>query len=440
VKIALINSATDPGGRNIRESIISLLHENDDNFFPLAQSADIEFIEINGRLIYADDIDKQTDADIIIFMSRHASTTNPVPALTVHVTGNFAEAEMGGKARSLPPAATPYMHAVLNNMHDYAPAGYRVSYEVTHHGPTCLKTPSFFAEIGSTENEWKDKEAGNAVALSILNAAHSNVIPLVGFGGTHYAPRQTEISLRTRGAFGHIVPSRMADTIDRKMIEEMVERTVAVAAYIDRKSIPKNTRNKLENMIEKTGLQIVSESEINSAGMVGWHQYLIIKKLANEVQPGARPIINADPTYNAPTIIELPEELISEAWKSDKSALLSGLSNLQIVHLYGKDGALMPRMITESGMEQQIIHALITLCVKILTYSGNTTVGKNKLVITQTKFDPERARKYGIEKGPDFGKLVSGQKIIRDGLTITPEMVHTCKKKEIHIPGLEKYL
>ena len=100
----------------------------------------------------------------------------------------------------------------------------------------------------------------------------------------------------------------------------------------------------------------------------------------------------------------------------------------------------MPRIIIESGKEQQIIHALITLCVKTLTYSGNTTVGKNKLVIIQNKFDPDKARKYGIEKGPDFGKLVSGQTIIREGLTITPEMVYTSQKKEIRIPGLEKYL
>lgn len=440
MKIALISSATDPGGTNIRESIISLMYKKDNDFFPLMQSAEIELIEIKERLIYADDIDKQTDNDLIIFISRHSSTTNPVPALTVHVTGNFGKAEMGGKSRSLTPAATPWMHSVLNNMHDNAPPGYRVSYEVTHHGPTCLNTPSFFAEIGSTEKEWRDKEAGNAVALSILNAAPYCIIPLIGFGGTHYAPRQTDISLRTKGAFGHIVPSRIVNTIDRKQIEEMRDKSSAIGAYIDRKSIPKNTLKNLEYMLENIDLPVVSESEIESAGIVGWQQYLIIKKLADLIQEGSKPIINPHFSYNQPTIIELPEELIYEAWKSDKSAILSGLKNIHVIYLFSKNGALLPRMIVESGMEQQIIHALITLCVKTLTYSGDTTVGKNKLVITYNKFDPVKARKYGIKKGPEFGKLVSGQTIISDERTITPEMVHTSQKKEIRIPGLEKYL
>ena len=36
----------------------------------------------------------------------------------------------------------------------------------------------------------------------------SNPVPLIGFGGTHYATRETEIALTSRGAFGHIAHTR----------------------------------------------------------------------------------------------------------------------------------------------------------------------------------------------------------------------------------------
>ena len=36
---------------------------------------------------------------------------------------------------------------------------YDVTLEVTHHGPTELSVPSLYAEIGSTEIQWKDPEA-----------------------------------------------------------------------------------------------------------------------------------------------------------------------------------------------------------------------------------------------------------------------------------------
>ena len=35
-----------------------------------------------------------------------------------------------------------------------------------------------------------------------------NPVPLIGFGGTHYATRETEIALTSRGAFGHIAHTR----------------------------------------------------------------------------------------------------------------------------------------------------------------------------------------------------------------------------------------
>src|SRR5512133_2336926 len=220
MKIAFVSSLQDKAGQNIRHHLVQLLDAGGPEW---PQGRSYEFIEVDGRLIHAEGIDKKTDADLVIFISRHSSV-NPVPVLTVHITGNYREAELGGTARTLAPAAPAMMQATLRALARHCPEGYRVSYEVTHHGPTCLSHPSFFVEIGSTEKEWTDPVAGRAVAESVLSAAPQEPVPLIGFGGTHYAARETEIALTSRGAFGHIAHTREIATIDEEMVRAMMEQ------------------------------------------------------------------------------------------------------------------------------------------------------------------------------------------------------------------------
>ncbi|MCG7854406.1 MAG: D-tyrosyl-tRNA(Tyr) deacylase, partial [Methanoregulaceae archaeon] len=236
MRIALVHSRQDPGGRTIRRHIDNILSEPGAlREFPLCRH-DLSFHEVEGRLIAQDHLDRSLDADLILFLSRHSSI-NPIPVLTVHVTGNTGPAELGGMPSSLASAAPEWMHVILCHLSSHAPAGYRVSYEVTHHGPTELETPSLFVEIGSTEKEWHDPLAGEAVAQSVLSAKPGVTINLLGIGGTHYARRETEIALGTRAAFGHIVHTRETGRIDRKMLLMLVEKSRADAIYIDRKAL-----------------------------------------------------------------------------------------------------------------------------------------------------------------------------------------------------------
>src|SRR5512145_1900536 len=191
MKIAFVSSRQDKAGQNIRNHLLQLLDTGGPAW--REQGHIYEFIEVDGRLIHAERIDRKTGADLVVFISRHSSV-NPVPVLTVHITGNFRDAELGGTARTLAPAATGMMQATLRSLAKHCPEGYRVSYEVTHHGPTGLDLPSFFAEIGSTGKEWIDPAAGLAVAESLLSAIPQDPVPLIVFGGTHYAARQTEIA------------------------------------------------------------------------------------------------------------------------------------------------------------------------------------------------------------------------------------------------------
>ncbi|MDD1717728.1 MAG: D-tyrosyl-tRNA(Tyr) deacylase, partial [Methanoregulaceae archaeon] len=264
-RIALVSSRQDPAGRNIGGCVRDLLDQGPGIGYP---DHGYRFIplEVEERLIWQDGFDRQLPADLICFLSRHSSE-RPSPVLTTHVTGNFRTAAFGGIPGSLPPAAPAFMHAVLAELAVFAPPGYRVSYEVTHHGPTELHIPSLFVEIGSNPAEWGDPDAGMAVARSVLSAAPAgDEIPLVGFGGTHYARRETEIALGSRGAFGHMVHSRELPFLTGEQVALMGDRTCAVAAYIDKKAVPAADFTRVDRLIAGAGLVRLSEGDITGMG------------------------------------------------------------------------------------------------------------------------------------------------------------------------------
>jgi D-aminoacyl-tRNA deacylase len=436
MKIAFVSSLQDRAGQNIRHHLQQLLGSGDPGW--LLPGRTYEFVETDGRLIHAEGIDRKTDADLIIFISRHASV-NPVPVLTVHVTGNFREAELGGTPRTLAPAATGMMQAVLRSLARHCPEGYRVSYEVTHHGPTGLDKPSFFAEIGSTEKEWTDPAAGLAVAQALLSAVPQDPVPLIGFGGTHYAARQTEIALSSRGAFGHIAHTREAATLDAAMLSDMMAKSGAVAAYIDRKALNREDLNRLSGMLATTGIPRLSESEILSMGHLSWEQYRTARELAGSITPGARIYVHDLHGKEPLALVRLDPVLLAEAKKSDEPGLVRELAGLPVIHCATQDNRMLNSFITDVSHSSQIINALNTLCVKIIRSKEITATEKDLLIITKVRFDPDKAREFGVPAGPFFKQLAGGRPVEIDGRTITPEMVSSGSDITIHIPGLEKF-
>jgi D-aminoacyl-tRNA deacylase len=436
MKIAFVSSLQDKAGMNIRHHLLQLLDADPNGW--REQGRTYEFIEVDGRLIHAEGIDRKTDADGIIFISRHSSV-NPVPVLTVHITGNFREAELGGTARTLAPAATAMMQATLRSLARHCPEGYRVSYEVTHHGPTGLDLPSFFAEIGSTEKEWTDTAAGLAVAQSLLSAVPQNPVPLIGFGGTHYAARETEIALTSRAAFGHIAHTREVATLDEAMIRGMMEKSGAVAAYIDRKALNREDLNRLSGMLATTGIPRLSESEILSMGHLPWERYQSAREIANQISPGARIYVHDLQGENPLALVQIDPALLYETLKSDEPGLVKGFSDLPVIHLSTQDNRMLPAVITSDNHTSQIINALNTLCVKIIRSKEITATKTDLLIITKVRFDPDKARELGVPAGPFFKQLAEGQPVEINGRTITPGMVSSSSESTIHIPGLEKF-
>lgn len=439
--IAIVSSSLDPAGTAIRKSLLSMLGTDGSEDIVYGGHT-LRFFETEDRLIYENNLDERTGADLVIFISRHTSK-NPFPALTVHVTGNYGDAALGGEPRSLAAAAPEWIHAVLNELNKKAPTDYRVSYEVTHHGPTDLKTPSFFVEIGSSEKEWADENAAKAVAsslLEVLSAGSVSGIRIIGFGGNHYAARETETALNSNAAFGHIVHTRNIPLIDRAMVAQMIERTSADAAYIDKKALKGEDVRKIEELISETGLPLLSEGELRSISGLEWNTYLEIRKIAGAAVPGCHVEVRNLKGAGVPETFQVDRELILEAIKADKRDFFNNVDKMPVVCLYSADGNFQPIFISYKENRLQLINALITLCVKILRKGRGTTVEGDLLTLKKTRLDPRKAAELGIKKGPLLGELASGREVEVDGRKISPSMVLTVEEKTLRIPGLEGYL
>ncbi len=438
MKIALVSSRRDPGGCTIHDALVRLLDERSDRPYPL-EVHQLEIITVDERLIYQDHLDRSLDAELIIFLSRHSSV-HPVPVLTVHVTGNPGNADFGGIERSLATAAPEWMHSILRNLSRNAPEGFRAGYEVTHHGPSEIVTPSLFVEVGSTEKEWRDPVAGEAVALSVLHASPSKIIPLVGFGGTHYAPRQTHIALVSQGAFGHIAHSREIQSLNEPMIRQMRDKTGAVAAYIDKKALSSGEVETLHRILGSISLPIVQEGDLVAMGNLSWETYRRILDLAEEIMPEAKVRLSPMGNDGIPVIVDLSPDLLDEAAGCNLGDLRKGLLALPLVSLSTQKKAVLSRFITMEGDSAGVRHDLISLCVNIIRRGERTAVAGDHLTIHRHRFDPGKARNLGVPQGPLFGQLRNGQAVQLGERVITPEMVQTCSETRIHIPGLENYV
>jgi len=151
----------------------------------------------------------------LVFPSVHRSEQN-LPCLTVHPLGNPGPtAEVGGEPRTLVPSEPRLMVAALRAMDELGPAaGLRATYEATHHGPR-LDSPALFVEIGFGLLPGPPEEAVEILARILPHLEPSmEDHPALGVGGGHYAPHFTDLALRRRWAFGHILSRHALGVLD----------------------------------------------------------------------------------------------------------------------------------------------------------------------------------------------------------------------------------
>ena len=200
----------------------------------------------NTSLIHLNDLkltETEINFDYIIIASRHRSQTSR-PALLVHTTGNWGnEADYGGNPRELSLASALLRKSgflsLLFNSQKVKLEEFAIDVEVTHHGPSVLKKPLMFIELGSSEEEWTKIDAAEVVANSIIDSilrflqyTESNDHETgLGFGGTHYAPNFSRLEQEHKIAFSFICPKYFIKDLDNSMIDQMIGKTVEKVEY-----------------------------------------------------------------------------------------------------------------------------------------------------------------------------------------------------------------
>ncbi|ABU82329.1 D-aminoacyl-tRNA deacylase [Ignicoccus hospitalis] len=197
--------------------------------------------------------------DAFIVLSRHSSEKR-VKAFTVHHTGNFGEAKLGGEPKRLGVAYPSLACSLLRAMNAFRREGYDVTYEATHHGPTSDK-PLVFAEIGSVKEDWEDPANHEVLAKAVASwEEHRCEAPkAVWVGGPHYSKRATKRCLEGEACFGHIAPKYALDHLDEDLLRQMVERSFErpERAYVEKKSLKSELRLRVVKALEDLGLEVL---------------------------------------------------------------------------------------------------------------------------------------------------------------------------------------
>jgi len=218
------------------------------------------------------DMEKVNKYDFIIFASTHRSDKGE-KSLSIHAPGNWRNADLGGKAGEVSKASALFQKFIFeklleNTKEHELDKKYAVTLEVTHHGPTINK-PCLFIEIGSGEEEWKDRRAGFVIAKTIKQAIeefqpdkHREVA--IGIGGPHYCPNFNRMQLTSNVALSHIIPSYVRP-ITENMIKEAIDKTEEEVdfAVIDWKAFKSEERKELLKLLDKNYISWKRTSEIS---------------------------------------------------------------------------------------------------------------------------------------------------------------------------------
>jgi len=271
--IGLVYCTRDPAGRGIAEYIVSRLRPVKSS---LCKSSEVCLEGVNYVLagfsedvLYFDFLDERlpTTVEFYIILSRHSSEAG-IKSYTVHATGNFsAEAHYGGRPRELgiahPAVAFKLLRSLKSSSLEYSRAGYEVSYEATHHGPTSLSKPLVFVEIGSSYSEWSDPVNHTAIGESVIELVeeYPNIVkctPSIGIGGGHYPRKFTEISLSENVCFGHIMSKYAITYLDLGALNKMFTRTAIKPeqVIVEKKCTRLEHRQLIEEFSERKGLAL----------------------------------------------------------------------------------------------------------------------------------------------------------------------------------------
>ena len=264
VRFAIIATEKDTASKNIGKKIAELgrFEKSGEKSYPTYKSGNDILVWYPEDLVFATDLSEHYDPECFVFVFRHKAE-NPKPMLTVHATGNLnSEPMRAGDPYELGICHPAFMFKVLTGLKKYAPEGYSISYEATHHSPTNLTKPLMFVEVGSSEDQWNDSKAVEAVAKAILDLLENPKVECtscIGLGGGHYADRFTRRAFEENYAFGHIIPSYEFGKTKPEVIQQAIDKTIGIQkAVLDKRSQgSEEERNTILGVMEKNQIEVI---------------------------------------------------------------------------------------------------------------------------------------------------------------------------------------
>jgi D-aminoacyl-tRNA deacylase len=361
-----------------------------------------------------------TDLEFLVFVSRHAGDTGPL--LTAHFTGNFGAAKHGGADRELA-ATCPNAHSrVVAALAEYAPDGYDVGTECTHHGPTGVGAPSMFVELGSDEAEWEDPGGARAVAKAVLDlegVESGTERTLAAFGGGHYAPRSTRIVRETDWAVGHVAADWCLEDLGdpdehRDVLEQAFAKSGATRAVID------GEKQDLEAAIADLGYDVVSETWVREVSDVPLSLAESLGEDLRSVDDGLRfgapaTVAPDDADY---VLVDLPAKLVDAALAIDERATVDAALTTALAAETAENGNRLGAR--AAFFDADAYETFVTRLTAVLDDDYDVTREGDRITARRAAFDPQAAADRGVPEGPAFGRLANGEPVEVDGETVHP--------------------
>ncbi|MEA3414467.1 MAG: D-aminoacyl-tRNA deacylase [Nanoarchaeota archaeon] len=259
MKFLIIGTKIDKASRNIMMNMIDLGGFN-------ISSIDTELFDEKDL-----DLEKIKAYDFVIFVSKHKSKKKE-KILSIHAPGNWRDVWGGGKEGKVCFSSgifQKYLFEVLENKRKESNLDkYKVTMEVTHHGPLIDK-PCLFIEIGGGEEEWADRRASFVISRAVKEAIEtfkpSKYLEVaIGIGGPHYCPSFNKLQMNSNVAFSHIIPKYIFP-ITEEMILEAIKKTVEEVEFVvvDWKGLGvAEERNRIIRILEKNYIRWKKTSEI----------------------------------------------------------------------------------------------------------------------------------------------------------------------------------
>lgn len=264
----LVASLQDLAGKTIIDSLRSdfgFVQEDDRNILRSPDFANVRLFVTQENLLHQEGLDRQfPGASTFVFLSKHKSDSK-IPTLTCHSTGNFGANPYGGNSKEIAIAFPSLQKSYLKGLtasSDRLP-DYEIAIEATHHGPTSLRKPLLFVELGSSEKQWGDRSAASimcGVVLEVIRQGPERCRKVgIGLGGTHYPSKFNRLLLESELGLAAIASKHNLESIDIEMLNQMISKSVekVTTIVLDGKGLG-SQKDRIMGLVERSGLEILN--------------------------------------------------------------------------------------------------------------------------------------------------------------------------------------